>query len=717
MDIINYLIITGALITIYLGFFVFFNNRRKKTNIVYALISLSVFAWCLAMVFYRVSDSNLIIFWTRFLYLAPVFTAAFFFYFSFIFLKEKDKFSNQGLFAAISIVIISIMVIFTDEVIKEIFIIENGENVIIFGSLYFIYFFYISFFFTYAYINFLRKYFSSEGIARQQIFYVFTGTFLASAIGMTTNLLLPTFGIFSYNWVGQIASISMSGFIAYAIIVHRLMDIKIVLRKYSVFILSLLVIMLPAAPIMIAAKKYFPSMEFLVFAVVLGFAVLVFSSTKAYFYRLANKYFFTSLYDSGRIISEISDNLRMTLEIEKISDCIFKSINKAFHVKSFVILLYDEKKKKYIRQYGVNFDIGKGDYLADNLELHRFFKEKNKIIILEELVNSNQPDGLRQALAIFEKNNASVIAPFSIKDKIIGLFVLGPKESGDMYNNEDLQVLEIIGAQAAIAIENAILFEKTKDFNIELEKEVEKATKDLREVNRTLMKLDGAKSEFISIASHQLRTPLTVIKGYVSMVLERNFGDLSKAEEGALNKVYSSNERLINLVENLLNVSRIESGRLQFDFKLERFEILIDSVIEELRGYAKKKGLRLVYKKPEKPLPKIMYDNEKLRQVLMNLIDNAIKYTKKGAVAISLKKKGDSAEFSVSDSGIGIREEDLPNLFKKFSRGTGTSLIHTEGTGLGLYVARQIIEAHGGKVRVESKGEGKGSLFVVNLPF
>ena len=154
-------------------------------------------------------------------------------------------------------------------------------------------------------------------------------------------------------------------------------------------------------------------------------------------------------------------------------------------------------------------------------------------------------------------------------------------------------------------------------------------------------------------------------------------------------------------MENLLNISRIESGRLQYDFKKMQLDDLVDSVVEELEPKAKGKGLKFTYKKTKRKLAPVIIDEEKVRQVVMNLVDNAIKYTKKGSVTVTLKadksrdkKIGACLLFCVADSGMGISAEDLPNLFKKFSRGTGLSLVHTEGTGLGLYVARQMIEAH-----------------------
>lgn len=235
--------------------------------------------------------------------------------------------------------------------------------------------------------------------------------------------------------------------------------------------------------------------------------------------------------------------------------------------------------------------------------------------------------------------------------------------------------------------------------------------------NEKLQKLDQAKSEFISIASHQLRTPLTVIKGYVSMVMDGNFGAVPVGIKDALSKVNVSNERLIKLVEDLLNISRIESGRLLFTWVEKPLEEMVASVCGELTGHATRKGLKFEFIRPSSTLPLVKMDEEKLRQVVMNLIDNSIKYTPKGSVSVSLKKKENNILFCVSDSGVGVLADDIPNLFKKFSRGTGISLMHTDGTGLGLYVVKQMIELHGGRAWVESAGEGKGSKFYFEIPF
>lgn len=343
-----------------------------------------------------------------------------------------------------------------------------------------------------------------------------------------------------------------------------------------------------------------------------------------------------------------------------------------------------------------------------------------KYPLLQQLINQQKPAELNRLADIwggtintaeldaFQKEvkiATTLLYPLSIADRTLGLLAVcinQPLQDLPVYEREAIESFVNV---ISVALDKAMLYQQ---LNV--------ANKQLAEKNAQLKKLDEAKSEFISIASHQLRTPLTVIKGYISMMLEGSFGQLNTQEVESLHKVYESNQRLIDLVEDLLNISRIESGRLQFNWANENMEDLASSVVDELQQNAKKKKLQLEYVAPAERLPQVKMDNEKLRQVFMNLVDNSIKYTEQGSVHVSVKLEGDSVVSRVSDSGMGIDPEDLPNLFQKFSRGKGMSLVHTEGTGLGLYVAREMVAAHGGRVWAESPGKGRGSTFIVSLP-
>ena len=243
---------------------------------------------------------------------------------------------------------------------------------------------------------------------------------------------------------------------------------------------------------------------------------------------------------------------------------------------------------------------------------------------------------------------------------------------------------------------------------------IEKLAKELEKANERLKELDQLKSEFVSLATHQIRGPLTAIKGYASMMREGDYGAVPEKIRGTIDIIYESSNALTIIVQDFLDVSRIEQGSMKYEFTIFDFSKLAQSVGEELAPTVERKGLQL--KLEIEPRILVNADAGKMRQVIGNLIDNAIKYTSSGSIIVSLKKTKEFARLTVKDTGMGIKPETLPKLFQKFSRAEDASKANVLGTGLGLYVARKLIEAQKGKIWAESEGEGKGATFVVELP-
>lgn len=258
---------------------------------------------------------------------------------------------------------------------------------------------------------------------------------------------------------------------------------------------------------------------------------------------------------------------------------------------------------------------------------------------------------------------------------------------------------------------------RSVDREIRRKEELQEMADRLAVTNEALKRLDNSKSEFISIASHQLRTPLTAIKGFLSLILEGSYGKITPQIEDVINKVYSANSHLVELVENLLNISRIDSGRIQYQFEPTDIADIIRELADSMAVIAKGRGLDISFTCPETPIEPFLMDAQKIREVLSNLIDNAIKYTREGGISVVLERSGDIVRIVVSDTGVGIAPEDLHQLFQKFRRGVGAGKVNVSGTGLGLYVGKSFVDAHGGTISVESEGVGKGSRFIVELPF
>lgn len=230
-----------------------------------------------------------------------------------------------------------------------------------------------------------------------------------------------------------------------------------------------------------------------------------------------------------------------------------------------------------------------------------------------------------------------------------------------------------------------------------------------KEINRL-------KTEFVSIAAHQLRTPLSSVKWTLRMILDGDIGKLSQEQARFLEKGYQSNERMISLINDLLNVARIEEGRFLYRLSWQSLEKIIKKTITALDELIKAKKLKIVFKKPKKSLPQVKVDAEKIELVVQNLLDNAIRYSPAGKkVTISIKRDKMYIEAMIKDMGIGIPHSQRKRIFTKFFRADNVAKLETSGSGLGLFICKNVIEAHGGKIWFESN-EGQGTTFWFTLP-
>jgi signal transduction histidine kinase len=319
-----------------------------------------------------------------------------------------------------------------------------------------------------------------------------------------------------------------------------------------------------------------------------------------------------------------------------------------------------------------------------------------------------------------------------------------------------------------VTIFGHMLFKAIKE-DVTLTEQLRVASGKLAVLNAKLKEIDAAKSEFISIASHQLRTPLTSVKGYASLILENTFGKAPLRQREAVEKLYVNNEKLVLLVEDMLNASRLEAGRLEYEFEEVDMPPLVKEVVDNMQLHAKSKDLSLKYIAPLKNGLIALADKRKVAEIIANLIDNAVKYSEKGGITVSVERcelakpvgnvkntnvvNGAGVRVSVADTGIGLNEKELKEIFEKFKgggenaaaspkqsaslekivpslrrRGEGEvktpdkklstsnfELSTNIGTGLGVYISRQMARAMGGDLHAESPGKGKGSTFILEL--
>lgn len=253
---------------------------------------------------------------------------------------------------------------------------------------------------------------------------------------------------------------------------------------------------------------------------------------------------------------------------------------------------------------------------------------------------------------------------------------------------------------------------------IEQREELELLTQELEKANVRLKELDKQKSEFVSIASHQLRSPLTAMRGYASMLFEGSYGKLPEKAVEVARRIEESAKLMAMSVEDYLNVSRIESGNMKYNLSDFNLRDMVETICDDLRPEALKKGLILLFRSDIQGKGIVNADVGKTNQIIHNLINNSLKYTPKGSINVFIRDdvKNKRISIAITDTGIGMSKETAAKLFHKFTRADNANSVNVSGTGLGLFVALKMAEAMGGTITAESEGDGKGSTFTFELP-
>lgn len=347
--------------------------------------------------------------------------------------------------------------------------------------------------------------------------------------------------------------------------------------------------------------------------------------------------------------------------------------------------------------------------LSDCYVLESYFTRSRK-----PWVRRSSLDDETETRRLLGSYKVDFVMPLRRGNDIIGFLFVGPKKNGFL-SAYDISMVGGIRDELAIAIQNAVSIEAIKELNANLQQRVDSATEKLRLSNDQLRGLDTAKDEFLSMASHQLRTPLTSVKGYISMVMEGDGGKISKLQKQLLAEAFTSSERMVHLINDFLNVSRVQTGK----FMIDKHEIdLVKLVKQEVRGLitmADSRELKLQVEASDDSI-RISVDEGKIRQVVMNFIDNALYYTKDNdTIVVRVSKYAKEVRVEIIDHGIGVPAAQQAQLFSKFFRADNAKTQRPDGTGVGLYLAKKVIDGHNGKLIFSSK-EGVGSTFGFRLP-
>lgn len=689
-------------------------QRKKHIYLYFTIFTAIAIFWSIGDMLMLFSRELSLIHLGYWLFLvAPMLSTLFLLFFSQKFIVGKLKLIY--ILPVIFIICYAAILYFYNQLIR-VDISKVGLNVIhpniifyVFYGLYFIAYFNISVKVLYFHPrNDQQKYFQT-----QNLIY---GTGLTGAPGIVTNILLPAIGITQTVWLGPIFSLFFLTFSTIAITKYKLFDIRSAIIRSTgyLFSLAILLILYSLSLIFILDKTalYGARISILGWVGLILMALLAsifFNPLRQYFNKISNRFFYQDAYNPQIFIDNLNQAIVKDIQLESLLKNCSKIIVENIKVDFCVFAL---KATKTINQTIIGSDEKNFKY-NDVEEVRKITPHLHqKVIFVDELSDEDEEE--KEIKKILNNYGIGVLARIVSdpnKDiEGIGYILLGYKKSGNPYNNLDKKSMEIVANEMLIAIQNAMQFEEIKKFNITLQQRIEDATRKLRRTNEKLRDLDESKDDFISMASHQLRTPLTSVKGYISMMLEGDGGKINNTQKTMLNQAFFSAQRMVYLIADLLNVSRLKSGKFVIEPKVVDLSNLVSEEMGQMMEIASSKNQTLTYNKP-KNFPKLNLDETKTRQVVMNYIDNALYYTPQGGkIDIVLEDKPETVELRVVDNGIGVPKAEQHHLFTKFYRAENARKVRPDGTGLGLFMAKKVIAAEGGAIIFESQ-EGKGSTF------
>jgi PAS domain S-box-containing protein len=404
-------------------------------------------------------------------------------------------------------------------------------------------------------------------------------------------------------------------------------------------------------------------------------------------------------------LNTIASTVSQTLKLQEILDRSLETILELTDSVAGWIFLVNREQKNSMR-------------LVAQSGLHRGLTEEEKKVsgakcLCWEVVKSQQPKILhggncphfKSCRFRGEKTICHVSIPLRSKDEVLGVLNMGWEQERD-FNERELGFLSSVGNEIGIAVDNALLFE---DIRIAKDK--------LQKLNQKLEEANKIKGEFLANTSHELRTPLNSIIGFLGLILDGYCAD-EKEKDEFLRNAQQSAKHLLTIINDVLDLAKIEAGQMELDLG----EVDLSSMFEEVRSLAQvqaqQKKLKLSFMHRNHPSPKVYADAGKLRQVLINLVGNAIKFTDSGQVTVTstvAEEKG-NVLIRVEDSGIGVPLKMQEKLFEKFRQADGSSTRKHGGTGLGLTITKNLVEMMGGAIRLESSGEGKGTKISFTMP-
>jgi len=696
LNMTNLVLFTILVLNLGLGFLVYRSNSPyRRVNISFSMSSWASAGWILSvLMIYLFKEPLWRLFWVRMSFVAASNIPSTFLYFSLVFPKEKLKISLAKTFLVFIPSSIFTLISLSDLMVHSV----NWSTLTThyglahpFFSFYFI--LYIS-----GGIFFLIKSFeNSIGLERIQIKYCFLGIFLTFVPAITFNLVLPLLGTSRLGHLGPCSTIIMLSFFTYAIMKHRLMDINIVLKKGTTYILLILLFFVPSSILILLSQKIvFNEISYLFSAIVITLLLVVtifFNRVKSQTEKVVEHLLFKDRYDYRDTLGNFSKAMVTILDLKSLSKKIIDTITQTMGVEKASLFFMNEERGGYYLLESKNIRIASfPPVLSKGDPLSQYLQKIKEIVIREELIKGMTIPEINEVVNTLNRLEAEVSIPLISKGQLIGMINLSHKFNKDIYSHEDIELLGTLANQTTIAIENARLYD------------------DLRKSKSYIRRADRLASLGTLTAglAHEIRNPLVAIKTFTQLLPERI--DDEEFRNHFLSIASGEVDRISALVTELLEFARPSEPK----FDLEDINGILDGMILLVSTETKSKHIDIL-KDCASDLSPITIDREQMKQVFLNMLLNAIEATpEKGKIYVKTrsytKPEGEPyIQIEFTDTGCGIRPEYLEEIFTPFFT------TKEKGSGLGLSISNQIVQDHKGYIDVESQ-VNKGTSFFINLP-
>lgn len=544
----------------------------------------------------------------------------------------------------------------------------------------------------------------SDRVTRQQTSLISFGLGTTVAINLVVVYLFPYLKLVDIgNLITSPSIVILVASIGYALLRHHMFDIRtVILRTAGFFVIVGLTAGLFVAGILASGALLIPGLilspsEYVFILLSSVIAGMIFKPTTDFLEKKFNKAFAIESYDAQEILNRVGGLVASTVDVDDLCINLKDIVTSGMKISRIDIVVVRQNQTIY-NTTDVN------SYPTDE----EFKALGDEDINIDETTNQDK-------LAILRKYKVNFYIVLKSHDAKVGYLLIGPKNNGLAYNDKDIKTLITIADEAAVAFNNIGSFVEIQQFNKSLQEKIDAATFQLKQANEKLKIADTNKDDFVSILSHQLTAPLATIEGNLSLATNGYLGEVNPKLAEALKSAADRTRVMKGLITDLLNVSRMATGNFKLDLKEMDLQKIVNAEVDFARPLAKTQQVNLNYHKPEQGNAEILCDETKLRQVVVNFITNAINYSPKGHVDVYLIPKLDSVEFRVVDDGIGVPENQKAKLFEKFFRADNAKKERPSGSGIGLYLAKRVIDEHGGSIIFKST-QGHGSTFGFIIP-